>query len=184
MKAFVENVELWVAREDEAFKVACEAYGPLGFDLQRDGRRFSLSYHGKHLTSGSWLDVKKRLDRHTTQQIAEPPEQVATVSVRRQWNDWKIAQYKLKDIGRLHWSNLSGGINATAPQLFVHGYVLCDQMIDGELSHSCRHGPPPHLVKVCITKKGNEAIWPKILEIVGPKPEWVASRSTSASSPA
>jgi hypothetical protein len=60
MKAFVENVELWVAREDEAFKVACEAYG----------------------------------------------------------------------------------------------------------------------------KKGNEAIWPKILEIVGPKPEWVASRSTSASSPA
>jgi hypothetical protein len=171
MNAFVENVELRIAREDEAFKAACEVYGPLGFDLQRrDLRRFSVSYHGKRLvTDGSWLSVKRCLERHpnNNKQIAETPEQATAISVRRQWNDWAIARYKLKDISRLHWSDFSGGINATAPQLFVHGYVLCNQVIDGELSHSCRHGPPPHLIKVCITKKGNEDLWPKILEIVG-----------------
>jgi hypothetical protein len=55
--------------------------------------------------------------------------------------------------------------------MHVYGYVLCDGMIDGELAHSCRHGPPPHEIKVCITKKHNEQVWPHILQIVGPKPE-------------
>jgi hypothetical protein len=32
-------------------------------------------------------------------------------------------------------------------------------MIAGDLAHSCEHGPPPHRIKVCITKKGNEKFW-------------------------
>jgi hypothetical protein len=41
---------------------------------------------------------------------------------------------------------------------------MCDGMIDGELAHPCRHGgPPPHEIKVCVTKKGNEAIWTHVL---------------------
>ena len=42
---------------------------------------------------------------------------------------------------------------------YLHGYVWCDAMIAGELAHTCTHGPPPHRIKVCITKKGNEKFW-------------------------
>ena len=40
-------------------------------------------------------------------------------------------------------------------------------MIAGELAHHCEHGPPPHHIKVCITKKGNEKVWCAI-EAVAP----------------
>ena len=43
--------------------------------------------------------------------------------------------------------------------MFLHGYVFCTGMVSGEISHSCRHGPPPHEVKVCITKSGNKEVW-------------------------
>jgi hypothetical protein len=49
--------------------------------------------------------------------------------------------------------------------------VMCDGMQSGRLAHSCKHGPPPHKVKVCITRKYNEKAWPLILAKVGPKPE-------------
>ncbi len=37
----------------------------------------------------------------------------------------------------------------------IHGYVYCDQAVAGELAHSCRHGPPPHKVKVCVVARDN-----------------------------
>jgi hypothetical protein len=46
-----------------------------------------------------------------------------------------------------------------------------DGMLSGKIAHSCKHGPPPHKVKVCITKKYNEKVWPPVLSKVGPKPE-------------
>ena len=85
------------------------------------------------------------------------------IDVRRQWNDWRHASYRLSQIGGLHWDNMSGGLGASAPQLFMHGYVMCDAMESGELAHSCTHGPPPHRIKVCITKKGNEAVFSELL---------------------
>ena len=78
-----------------------------------------------------------------------------TVKVRRQWNDHRIATYRIADVHGLHWSEMSGGINARAPREFLSGYVLCDEMLGGELAHSCRHGRPPHQIKVCVTKKDN-----------------------------
>lgn len=101
-----------------------------------------------------------------SEQIAE-----TIVTVRRQWDHWMKARYRLSDVSRLHWDDMSGGINAAAPQLFVHGYVLCNGMIDGELAHSCRHGRPPHEIKVCITKKFNESVWHEVIKLVGPKPK-------------
>lgn len=79
----------------------------------------------------------------------------ATVRVRRQWNDWRIATYKLSDLADVHWDTISGGVNENTPRPFLHGYVYCDGMIDGELSHSCAHGPGPHRIKVCVVKKDN-----------------------------
>ncbi len=75
-----------------------------------------------------------------------------------------------------HWSNISGGINHQANRFYLHGYVMCDGMIAGELSHSCSHGPPPHRIKVCITKKGNEKFWRAIAEVGPAKPKPVYKR--------
>jgi hypothetical protein len=79
------------------------------------------------------------------------------VLVRRQWNDRRVAKFRVEDIGDLHWSRLSGGVRSRAPREFLHGYVLCCDMLDGELSHSCRHGRGPHSIKVCVVKKDNAA---------------------------
>jgi hypothetical protein len=53
-----------------------------------------------------------------------------------------------------------------ANRLYLHGYVMCDQLIAGHLAHSCQHGPAPHRIKVCITKKGNEKVWREVLRRV------------------
>ena len=93
------------------------------------------------------------------------------IHIRRQWNDYNIATTQLACLQNLHWSSISGGVYARAPQLFVHGYVNCE-LIDGEISHSCRHTPKPHDILVCIVKKDNTTeAWKEILKIVGPKPK-------------
>ena len=86
--------------------------------------------------------------------MTEKPEQ-ETVWVRRQWNDWRHARYTLDQIEGLHMDDLSGGLNARSPRPFLHGYVWCDGMIEGELAHSCSHGQGPHRIKVCVVKKDN-----------------------------
>jgi hypothetical protein len=58
---------------------------------------------------------------------------------------------------------ISGGICAPCPRPFVHGYVMCDGMIEGELAHACSHGQAPHKIKVCLTKKGYEKVWKHVL---------------------
>lgn len=77
------------------------------------------------------------------------------VWVRRQWNDWRSAKYRFEDLDGVHWSDLSGGIQVAAPRAFLHAYVWCDALLEGELAHSCRHGQGPHRIKVCIVQKDN-----------------------------
>ena len=94
-----------------------------------------------------------------------------TVWVRRQWNDWRHALYHLADIEHPHWDNMSGGVYAVAPQYFLHAYVWCDGMVEGELAHSCSHGSGPHRIKICVTKKGNDPmVFARLAETAGPKP--------------
>jgi hypothetical protein len=45
------------------------------------------------------------------------------IKIRRQWNDWRIAEVEFSKISHLHWDNISGGVAAHAPQYFIHGYV-------------------------------------------------------------
>jgi hypothetical protein len=75
--------------------------------------------------------------------------------IRRHWHNILGAEYRLADLTGLHWTDLSGGVRPRSPRPMVHGYVHCDQMIRGELSHSCEHGRPPHRVKVCVVAKDN-----------------------------
>ena len=98
-------------------------------------------------------------------------EDQETVWVRRQWNDWRHASYRIADIERPHWDDMSGGVGALAPQLFLHAYDWCDAMLEGELAHSCAHGEGPHHIKVCITKTGNnKAAYRRCAELAGIKP--------------
>lgn len=94
------------------------------------------------------------------------------VKVRRHWNDWREATYATGAVEGLHWSTMSGGIGGSAPGYFLHGYVRCDGMIDGEVAHSGIHGPCPHRIKVCIVKKANErCVFDALAEQAGPKPQ-------------
>lgn len=84
------------------------------------------------------------------------------VWVRRQWNDYRDAAYRIRDVSGWHWSDVSGGVNVAAPRPFIHAYVSCNSIIAGELAHSCSHGKGPHRIKVCVTKKMNKKIWKEI----------------------
>ena len=43
--------------------------------------------------------------------------------------------------------------------------------MEGEIAHSCEHGPPPHSIKVVILKKDNRPeIFEKLLSVAGPRP--------------
>lgn len=113
----------------------------------------------------------RKRERDAAALAAEPGP---IVWVRRQFDHHKHAAYRLQDVGRWHWSNFSGGVGRRANRYYLHAYVWCDGMIAGAIAHSCRHGPPPHHVKVCITKKDNEKFWREI-EAAGPeKPRPVA----------
>ena len=91
------------------------------------------------------------------------------VQFRRQPGHRRLARYALAKIEQMQWGRQSGGTKRRS-QLHVYGYVWCDQKVDGWLAHSCQHGPPPHRIKVCVTRKYNEKIWDKIAAIAGPKP--------------
>jgi hypothetical protein len=85
------------------------------------------------------------------------------VVVRRQWNDWRAAGYRLEDVLDIHWDVMSGGIRQRAPRRFLYAYVDCAAMIDGEIAHSGIHGPCPHQIKVCILKKDND---PRVFKLL------------------
>jgi hypothetical protein len=85
-------------------------------------------------------------------------EQEILVNVRRQWDDWRSGTVRLQDLSGFHLSDQSGGVMRRAPRKFVHAYMSCEALVEGEIGHSCRHGPPPHTIKVCITKGDNNAI--------------------------
>lgn len=106
---------------------------------------------------------------------SQSPHLIGEVRVRRQWNDsQRIATYALGNLEQPHWDTISGGIQQRAPQPFLHGYVWCDSMISGELSHSCAHGQGPHRIKVCVTRKDNDpAVFEQLVQIAGPKPAQV-----------
>ncbi len=80
-----------------------------------------------------------------------------TLNVRRHWNDYRIAKVRLADFQSPHWDTMSGGVHAASPRPMVYGYIWCDQLLEGELGHSCTHGPAPHRIKVVVVKKDNSA---------------------------
>src|SRR5713101_1492989 len=96
--------------------------------------------------------------------------EMVKVLIRRRWNDYLVAAVPYEALEGLQWSRVSGGVDALAPQPFIHAYVWCNE-VDGDIAHSCRHGSGPHRIKVCVVRKDNSAILYKmLLAVVGPKP--------------
>jgi len=96
-------------------------------------------------------------------------EKAATVKVRRAWNDTThTARVPLESVGLIHWEIVSAE-SAQIPLQFIHGYVLCDQLLDSGLGHSCdlEQEEAPHIVKVCIVKKGNFYSFSTIEKLAG-----------------
>lgn len=105
------------------------------------------------------------------ERVSDPYDADPVVYIRRQWNDWRIAQVRMSHMSRLHWDTVSGGVRAPARQPFIHGYVICDTVV-GDIAHRCLHGEGPHRIKVCVTKKDNApAVYGRLLDIAGPKPK-------------
>ena len=113
-----------------------------------------------------FLELRKEQEERDTAAVAAEPGLV--LWVRRQFDDHRHAAYRITDMGGLHWSNRSGGVQHRANRHYLHGYVWCDGMIAGELAHSCRHGPGPHRIKVCITKIDNKKNWREIERVAPP----------------
>ena len=102
----------------------------------------------------------EREERFAAAVAAEPG---LVVWVRREFKGRnRRAAYRIADVSGLHWSSRSGGLQRRANRLYLHGYVWCDAMIVGAVAHSCRHGPPPHRIKICIVKVDNKTNWREI----------------------
>ena len=168
-KAAGDAIERAIASGGDPFDLMIEATG--------EGVNICVPYVQQH---PFFLEKRKlfktaedrQRDRDAAALAAEPGP---IVWVRRQFDHHKHAAYRLADVDGWHWSDVSGGVMHRANRQYLHGYVWCDAMIAGELAHTCRHGPPPHRIKVCVTKKGNEKFW-RAIEAVAPEKEGLGRR--------
>jgi hypothetical protein len=144
----------------EAIRQAAETYGnPLALMMTATGEhsKYCVPVIRQHP-----LFLKLRKERQERDAAAVATEPGLVVWVRRQFDDRRHAAYRIADLGGLHWSNRSGGLQQRANRYYLHAYAWCNGMIAGELAHSCRHGPGPHRIKVCITKIDNKKNWREI----------------------
>ncbi len=94
------------------------------------------------------------------------------VSIRRSLNG-QIASAKLCDLTGFEWLNFSGGIHSvmkSLPTYHLIAYVQCTKVF-GEIDHSCKHGPPPHYLRVMILKIDNASIWEYFVDKYGQRPK-------------
>jgi hypothetical protein len=76
--------------------------------------------------------------------------QDALIRVQTEWNGWRTATVRLRDLGQLHWLQPD-----RAPCHLVHGYVACTDLVAGQLAHDCTGSPAPHRLLVCVIKHHN-----------------------------
>jgi hypothetical protein len=85
------------------------------------------------------------------------------VRVRRRWYNRKIGTVRLLDLEGFHWAPAGRGrYGRNSARWFLHAYMLCTKIVAGAVGHSCQHGPPPHRIRVCLTKKDNGAAYVRL----------------------
>lgn len=88
------------------------------------------------------------------------------IRIRRQPNDYAEGAVRLDQIDSLYWDCTSGGINIPFSHSMICTYVWCTDIEDGGVSHTCRHGPAPHRIKVCVMKKTNDTRIYRVLKMI------------------
>lgn len=77
------------------------------------------------------------------------PLQTATlIRVYDQWNGWHSAEIRIEDFTGVHWFQPPG-----APHRMLHGFILCTNLVTGNIPHDCDGGPGSHRLTVCVLKK-------------------------------
>lgn len=76
------------------------------------------------------------------------PTDYCRVVVQRDWNGWRTATVRVKDLEDVHWFRPSG-----APHHMLHAHVNCQQILSGDVPHECHLSPGPHDLLVCILKR-------------------------------
>lgn len=83
-------------------------------------------------------------------------QEEAQVVVKRDWFDDRTAAVPRSAISGLHFATWSGGTNSSLPRPTLAGYISCYYVRDVEFGRSCRHGRPPHSIKVLIFRTHND----------------------------
>ena len=81
-----------------------------------------------------------------------PTRDEMLVCVHGEWDGWRTAQVRLRDLQVIHW--LQPG---RAPIPLLHGYISCADIMTGEIPHDCARTAGPHRVLVCVLKRHNGA---------------------------
>ena len=70
------------------------------------------------------------------------------IRVHRQWNDWRSAEVRLRDLEGIHWFRPVG-----APRPLIHGFIRCNDLVNVDLMHECIGPSAPHRLLVCVLRK-------------------------------
>lgn len=84
------------------------------------------------------------------------------VTVCRHPKDWQRGSVRLSKMDVSGYDCVSGGVQVPFPRPMMVAYIECTDVEDGEVAHSCSHGPAPHRIKVAITKKHNEHLYQRL----------------------
>jgi len=117
--------------------------------------------------------------------MTEQPSNVEdSVWVRRHWNDWRHGRVLLTSMRHFHLRDAFGGVGARPPRPMLFARIWCDSIIEGEIAHSCAHGPAPHEVLVCIVQRDNSKVLYKrllaMVEMMRPEPGEIAAAAEIA----
>jgi hypothetical protein len=69
------------------------------------------------------------------------------IRVQSAWNGWRNAEVRLGDLRDVHWFQ-----PPRAPHALVHGYIVCSNIVIGDIPHDCDRSSAPHRLRVCILK--------------------------------
>ena len=70
------------------------------------------------------------------------------IRVQSEWNGWRSAEIRLRDLQSVHWFQPD-----EAPHPLLHAFILCTNLVSGDIPHDCDRTPPPHRLLVCVLKR-------------------------------
>lgn len=101
-------------------------------------------------------EVKGKLESDPSAYCIKPDELVTVV---RQPGDYRKIEIPYSHLADFHLSDVSGDVGAVSGNMTRYARMMCDRIPESaEFAHSCKHGPPPHLILVCIVKSHNPEI--------------------------